>query len=102
MADHDNATPRPSSGSRDLFLAAVLTLFIGGSFLILLIFLSGGFLLYAVLAALLLGGLCLFHWLVWGWGMSAAVQGEREELEIRRRAEEDEDPDAPPWERRFS
>jgi hypothetical protein len=61
-------------------------------FLLVLIFISGGFFLYVILITAAIFAVSLLHWAVWGRALSQSVEGEREEELLRQRAEaEDED-----------
>jgi hypothetical protein len=74
-----------AEGQRREAMLAVMLAVLGGVFALVL--LTGGFLLYLLLAAAgvaVLGGL---HYLLWGRLMSEETAGEREEAELRDRAE---------------
>jgi hypothetical protein len=101
MADDDGQFEQHQRG-RETFLAVILTVLVGGSFALFLIFVTGGFFLWVVLICLGLGLFIVLHYLLWGRRFERAVQGEREELEAEREAEERaQDLQRPPWERRF-
>jgi hypothetical protein len=81
---------------RGPFLGLLLTALALVFFVLVLIFISGGFFLYVVLACLAMLALCGFHYVLWGRAMTHAVAGEREEELLRQRAAEDwEDPPYP-------
>jgi hypothetical protein len=69
-----------------IFLTALAVLF----FMVVLIFLTGGFFLYVLEfsgAVVLLG---LLHYVLWGRAFSQEVAGEREEEQLRQRAQAEE------------
>jgi hypothetical protein len=67
-----------------LMLAVFLTLF----FLLVLVLLTGGFILYIGLCVLGLTGLGALHYLLWGRAFEEATAGEREEAELLERVEQ--------------
>jgi hypothetical protein len=74
---------------RGPFLGLLLTVLALVFFVLVLIFISGGFFLYVVLACLAMVALCGFHYVLWGRALTHAVAGEREEELLRQRAAED-------------
>lgn len=84
MATH-RPTQRPYLA---LFLGAIGLLL----FLVVLIFISGGFFLWVLLLTGGIGVLALFHYLLWGKLLSDAVAGEREEAQLLDRAREEDHP----------
>jgi hypothetical protein len=77
--------------SRGPLLGLFLTILALMFFVLVLIFISGGFFLYVVAACLGLVAWCGFHYVLWGRAMSHSVAGEREEELLRQRAAEDWD-----------
>lgn len=99
MNDRDERDSE-QGGGRETILAVVLTLFVGGTFTVFLIFVTQGFFFYVILISAGLGLLGCFHYLLWGWAFNKSVQGEREALKRQEEAEQK----AAPWrpgERRF-
>jgi hypothetical protein len=94
--EHDSSRRR-----HETFLAIILTLFMGGGFLLFLIFVSGGFFFYVLLISGAVGLFGCLHYLLWGRSFSQAAQGEREEAELREQMEQDWWAVRPPGERRF-
>ncbi len=87
MNPHDLRPPR----NRGSHLGMMLTVLALGFFVLVLIFISGGFFLYVVQITAGIFVVSLFHWAVWGRALSQAVAGEREEEQLRRRAAEEEE-----------
>ncbi len=85
MNPHDLRPPR----NRGSHLGMMLTVLALGFFVLVLIFISGGFFLYVVQITAGIFVVSLFHWAVWGRALSQAVAGEREEEQLRRRAAEE-------------
>ncbi|HWG41960.1 MAG TPA: hypothetical protein VN688_04180 [Gemmataceae bacterium] len=77
--------PQPQQ-QRHASLSVFLTLLGLGFFLFVLIFISGGFFLYVVLFGGVILFMALLHYLLWGRMLSASVEGEREEEQLRQRA----------------
>jgi hypothetical protein len=77
-----------SSERRQANLTVMLTVLALAIFLLVLIFLSGGFFLYVVAACLGLAAWCAVHYVLWGRAMTQSVAGEREEELLRRQAAE--------------
>src|SRR5262249_22814921 len=78
----------------------VLGLMLGGVaaaiVVLVLIFLTGGFLVYCVLAIAGFALVATVHYLLWAKALEESVAGEREEERLRRRAEaRDDDWDVP-------
>jgi hypothetical protein len=84
----DDLRPPRNRGSH---LGMMLTVLALGFFVLVLIFISGGFFLYVVQITAGIFLVSLFHWAVWGRAMSQAVAGEREEEQLRQRAEADDE-----------
>jgi hypothetical protein len=91
MDHHD--LPRP--GSRGSALGMMLSALGLAFFLMVLIFISGGFFFYVVLITACVFAVSLLHYAVWGRAMSRSVAGEREEELLRQRAEGEDDGPAP-------
>jgi protein-S-isoprenylcysteine O-methyltransferase Ste14 len=85
MARHDYVNSRPYLG---LFLATLGLILL----LVVLIFISGGFFLWVILAIGGIAGLASFHYLLWGKLYSDQVAGEREEAQLLERIQEEETP----------
>lgn len=81
----------PQDSPRGNMLSLLLAALLGGGFLLFMIIVSGMFFLYVALAVCALGGIALFHYLLWGQGMMQEVAAERALEEARRRVEDDVD-----------
>ena len=94
--------PSPQQQNRQTFLTVFLTVLALLFFLVVLIFISGGFFLYVVLFAGAILMISLLHWFLWGRSFSEQVAGEREEEQLRQRAQaEDSTPHHPQGIRRL-
>jgi hypothetical protein len=77
----------PQSKRRETVLTLALTGLFGGGFLAFLIFVSGGFFFYVLVAVAVVGLIGTLHYYVWGQSLMREVAGEREEEERRQRQE---------------
>ncbi len=80
---------QPEPSARGSFLSLLLTLFVGGGFLVFLIIVSGIFFLYVTLAVLAVGSVGYVHYLLWGQALTDEVAGERAAEEEKMRLEAD-------------
>jgi hypothetical protein len=81
----------PQRRGRETALALGLTVLFGGGFLAFLIFVSGGFFFYVLIAVAVVGLIGTLHYYLWGQALMQEVAGEREEEERRQRLEAEED-----------
>ncbi len=85
---YDDCEPSSNRGpSLGLFLGGVAAVII----VLVLIFLTGGFLVYCVLAIAGFALVASMHYLLWGRALEEEVAPEREEERLRRRAQQPED-----------
>ncbi|HYV34299.1 MAG TPA: hypothetical protein VE988_01260 [Gemmataceae bacterium] len=85
-----------SSGRRETMLTIMLTVLVGGAFLLFLIFVTGGFFFYVFLSVAVITAVGYFHYLLWGQSMTdevadeqahdAALEQQRHESELLRSA----------------
>jgi len=94
-------TPPHASTGRETFLAVLLSLLLGGAFVLFLNFATGGFILYAIAISLAMALFGLLHYFLWGRSFLRDIARERRELELRDQAEEELRALRRPWERRF-
>lgn len=77
-----------------------LVVMLGGlglfGFLFFLALITGGFFIWVYLVVGAIALLALGHYLLWGWSMTQATSGEREEEEFRARMEEEDWPEVDP------
>jgi heme exporter protein D len=81
----------PQRKARETALALGLTVVFGGGFLAFLIFISGGFFFYVLVAVGVVGMIGTLHYYLWGQSLMREVAAEREEEERRQRQEAEED-----------
>ena len=81
---------------REAFLAIMLSGLGLAGFLLFLVLISGGFFLWVYLVVAGIAGMGLFHYMLWGRGMTESTAGEREEEEFRVRAENNGWPEPDP------
>jgi hypothetical protein len=72
---------------RETFLAFLLTSLVGGGLFLFLMVITGGFILYCLLAVVAIGVVGYLHYLLWGQSLTQEVSGEREQEEERERWE---------------
>jgi predicted signal transduction protein with EAL and GGDEF domain len=96
----DDYTRHPSRG-RETLLAVVLSLVVGGAFVLFLNFATGGFVFYAIAIAFVMSVFGLVHYFLWGRSFMKEVAEERRELELQDEIEQELRAGHPPWERRF-
>lgn len=80
----------PATGAS--MLPVMLAVFVGLFFLLVLVLLTGGLVLYVGLCVLGLTALGAMHYALWGRTFEEMTAGEREEAELLRRAEERKHP----------
>lgn len=83
--DHE---PTHSRG-RDTVLTLSLVILLGGTTVVLLVFVSLGVFAYVLLAMLALLAVGYVHYVLWGFAMSQQTAGEREELTLREEMDND-------------
>jgi fatty acid desaturase len=90
MASHD-PTPEQRESCLPMALAGMIVAFCA----VALLLVTFGWVLYLLLALLVLGAFVGFHYLLWGRALAGEVEQER----LRRLAEsgDEDDADPPPW-----
>jgi hypothetical protein len=88
MSDPHDEGPATGTSMLPMMLALFLALF----FLLVLVMLTGGFILYIGLVVLGLIALGAMHYALWGRAFEQMTAGEREEAELLQRAEEQKHP----------
>lgn len=88
------SSPNQADAARTSFVAVVLTSGATLFVLLLLIFLTGGFILYELLVAASIIAFGAFHYFLWGRLLSQQTAGEREEEQLRQRALADDAEDS--------
>ncbi len=84
---HDNFDQQ----QRQTYLPLILGTATVAGVVLFLILITVGYFIYVLLAVVLLGGVGLMHYLMWGHGLDADTEGEREEERLREESEAD------PW-----
>jgi len=84
MSDPHDEGPATGASMLPMMLAVFLTLFFG----LVLVLLTGGFVLYIGLCVLGVTALGAVHYVLWGRAFEEATAGEREEAELLDRAEQ--------------
>jgi high-affinity Fe2+/Pb2+ permease len=72
-------TPRKhhsTPAGREGLLTVILTALVAGAFLFFMILVTGGFFFYVVLSLAVMVGLGFFHYMLWGYTMTAEVADE--------------------------
>ena len=85
--------PDSARSGREVFLAVMLALLLGGGFAFFLSLITGGFFLWVLLAVAAMAVVGTFHYFFWGKFLSRHTAGEREEAEVLDEAQ------MPEWDR---
>jgi hypothetical protein len=85
----EHPEPNEPREARSRFLSVMLTVMTVGFFLMVLMILTGGLVLYLLAVVAGLTGLVLVHYLLWGRAMTEEMAGEIEEEQLRDQARDD-------------